>query len=90
MEQTNPYIKQFPELFRGKKILYVHGFGSSGSSGTVARLREVLPGANVVAPDLPIHPEEALAMLPSPLCFVHPLNRCRLFGEAEIATLAWY
>ena len=63
MEQTNPYIKQFPELFRGKKILYVHGFGSSGSSGTVARLREVLPGANVVAPDLPIHPEEALAML---------------------------
>ena len=63
MEQANPYIKQFPELFRGKKILYVHGFGSSGSSGTVARLREVLPGADVVAPDLPIHPEEALTLL---------------------------
>lgn len=63
MEQANPYIKQFPELFRSKKILYVHGFGSSGSSGTVARLREVLPEAEVTAPDLPIHPEEALTLL---------------------------
>ena len=59
----NPYIKQFPELFAGKTILYVHGFGSSGQSGTVSRLREVLPEANIVAPDLPIHPEEALALL---------------------------
>jgi len=59
----HPYIKQFPELFAGKTILYVHGFGSSGQSGTVSRLREVLPEANIVAPDLPIHPEEALALL---------------------------
>ena len=36
------YIKQFPELFRGKKVMYVHGFGSSGQSGTVTRIREVL------------------------------------------------
>ena len=57
------YIKQFPELFAGKKILYVHGFGSSGQSGTVHRLRQVLPEAIVIAPDLPIHPEEALALL---------------------------
>ena len=39
MEQTNQYIKQFPELFSGKKIMYVHGFGSSGQSGTVSRIR---------------------------------------------------
>ena len=32
MEQTSQYIKQFPELMKGKKILYVHGFGSSGQS----------------------------------------------------------
>ena len=63
MEQTNQYIKQFPELMKGKKILYVHGFGSSGQSGTVTRIREVLPNTTVVAPDLPIEPEEAMALL---------------------------
>ena len=59
----NPYIKQFPELFAGKTVLYVHGFGSSGQSGTVQRLRTVLPQARIVAPDLPLHPEEAMALL---------------------------
>jgi len=59
----NPYIKQFPELMSGKTVLYVHGFGSSGQSGTVARLRQVMPNAHVVAPDLPVHPEEALQLL---------------------------
>ena len=59
MEQQNIYIKQFAELFKGKKIMYVHGFASSGQSGTVSRIRQVLPGATVVAPDLPIHPQEA-------------------------------
>lgn len=61
--ETNSYIKQFPGLMKGKKILYVHGFGSSGQSGTVTRIREVLPGATVIAPDLPLHPEEAMALL---------------------------
>ena len=63
MEQTNPYIKQFPDLMKGKKILYVHGFGSSGQSGTVTRIREVLPSAEVIAPDLPIRPQEAMDLL---------------------------
>jgi len=63
MEQQNPYIKQFHDLFEGKKILYVHGFGSSGQSGTAKRIREVLPNAQVVAPDLPIRPQEALDLL---------------------------
>ena len=63
MEQVNQYIKQFPELFEGKTIMYVHGFGSSGQSGTVSRIRQVLPEARIVAPDLPIHPEEALQLL---------------------------
>lgn len=55
-------MQQYP-LFQNKKILYVHGFGSSGQSGTVTRIREVLPQATVIAPDLPIHPEEAMALL---------------------------
>lgn len=63
MEQTNPYIKQFPELFKGKKIMYVHGFASSGQSGTVTRIREVFPNATVIAPDLPIRPQEAMDLL---------------------------
>ncbi len=45
------------------KILYVHGFGSSGRSGTVKHLREMMPEATVVAPDLPIHPHEAMELL---------------------------
>jgi hypothetical protein len=63
MEQANPYIKQFPDLMKGKKIMYVHGFGSSGQSGTVTRLRTVLPGATVIAPDLPVQPAEAMTLL---------------------------
>ena len=59
----NPYIKQFPELMEGKTVLYVHGFGSSGQSGTVTRLRTVMPNARVLAPDLPVDPNEAIALL---------------------------
>ena len=44
----------------GKKIMYVHGFGSSGQSGTVTLLRTLMPAATVIAPDLPLHPAEAL------------------------------
>ena len=43
--------------------MYVHGFGSSGQSGTVTRIREVFPNAIVIAPDLPIHPQEAMDLL---------------------------
>ena len=63
MVTENPYIKQFTDLMAGKTELYVHGFASSGQSGTVRRLHEVLPEARVIAPDLPIHPHEALALL---------------------------
>ena len=65
MMTENPYIKQFPQLMAGKTVLYVHGFASSGQSGTVARLREVMPQAKVIAPDLPVHPQEAIALLHS-------------------------
>ena len=52
-----------PALFAGKKILYVHGFASSGASGTVGRMRLLLPQATVIAPDLPVDPHEALQLL---------------------------
>lgn len=59
----NPYIKQFPDLMRGKTIMYNHGFGSSAQSGTVSLIRQTFPSARVVAHDIPLHPEEALAFL---------------------------
>ena len=46
-----------------KKILYVHGFASSGCSGTVLYLRKQLPDWKVIAPDLPIDPFEAIELL---------------------------
>ena len=48
---------------RNKKLMYVHGFASSGSSGTVMTLRRHLTGWRVVAPDLPVDPFEALELL---------------------------
>ena len=63
MNSGNPYVKQFPDLMAGKTVLYCHGFASSGQSGTVSRLRTVMPQAKVIAPDLPLHPVEAIALL---------------------------
>ncbi len=59
----NKYVKQFPDLMVGKKVMYVHGFGSSAQSGTVRRLREVLCSATVIAEDMPLHPQEAIDLL---------------------------
>lgn len=43
--------------------MYVHGFASSGNSGTVMALRRHLEGWQVIAPDLPVDPFEALELL---------------------------
>lgn len=59
----NSYIKQFPDLMAGKKIMYVHGFMSSGQSGTVKLLQGLLPKASVIAEDIPLHPEEGMELL---------------------------
>jgi len=52
-----------PALMSGKTILFVHGFASSGRSGTARALRTLLPEADVLAPDLPVDPHEAMALL---------------------------
>lgn len=52
-----------PALMSGKTILFVHGFASSGRSGTARALRTLLPEAEVLAPDLPVDPHEAMALL---------------------------
>ena len=45
------------------KRVYFHGFASSGASGTVELLRKLLPEVDVVAPDIPVDPAEALPFL---------------------------
>lgn len=45
------------------KIIYFHGFGSSGASGTVEMLRKLLPEDEILAPDIPVDPLEALPFL---------------------------
>lgn len=45
------------------KLIYFHGFGSSGASGTVELLRKLLPEWEVVAPDIPVDPLEAMPFL---------------------------
>ena len=57
------YIKQFPDVMAGKKVMYVHGFASSAQSGTVRRLRQVLCNAEIIAEDIPLHPQEAIDLL---------------------------
>lgn len=45
------------------KLIYFHGFGSSGAGSTVNTLRELLPEWTVIAPDIPVDPKEALPFL---------------------------
>lgn len=45
------------------KIIYFHGFGSSGATGTAEILRRLMPEAEVISPDIPVDPEEALPYL---------------------------
>ena len=45
------------------KIIYFHGFASSGASGTVQLLRQMLPEVEIVAPDIPVDPAEGLPFL---------------------------
>ena len=45
------------------KLIYFHGFGSSAASGTIRTLREKLPDFDVIAPDIPVDPAEALPLL---------------------------
>ncbi len=46
-------------------LLYIHGFASAGSTGTAIQLRETLyeHGVQVLSPDIPVMPLEAIAML---------------------------
>lgn len=46
-----------------RKIIYLHGFASSGCSGTVQLLRARFRHDQVLAPDIPLDPAEGLPFL---------------------------
>lgn len=48
-----------------KTILYLHGFAGSGASGTATSMRNALfeHQIKVIAPDIPVMPEEAMTFL---------------------------
>ncbi len=48
-----------------KTLLYLHGFASSGATGTATSLRNALYeyGVQVIAPDIPVMPADALPFL---------------------------
>lgn len=45
------------------KILFIHGFASSGAYKMASSLRTLFAPCEVIAPDVPIDPQEALEML---------------------------
>lgn len=45
------------------KIIYFHGYASSGATGTAETLRRLLPDVEILSPDIPVDPQEALPYL---------------------------
>jgi len=54
------------------KILFIHGLASSGAYKMASSLRILLKGSEVIAPDVPIGPQEALDLLEGICQSEHP------------------
>ena len=69
-----------------KKILFLHGFFASGSCIPAQALRQAFTGkAEVLTPDLPLHPKEALTFIKE-ICKQE--KPCVLVGNSNGAFLA--
>ena len=55
-----------------KNIIYFHGLSSSGNSGTGRHIKELFPEENVITPDIPVSPQEALSFLKGLLSNLDP------------------
>lgn len=77
-----------------KKILFLHGFTSSGSCEIAETLRAELNGiADIVAPDIPLHPFKALEMLKD-ICSDESFDlvvgsSCGAFYGQQLVSLTW-
>lgn len=89
-----------PHLFEGllhtkmilvqRKVLFLHGFFASGQCIPAVALREGLDGkAEVISPDLPIHPKEAKAFITNLCKEIKPDllvgNSCGSFYAQQVA-----
>ena len=75
-----------------RKILFLHGFFASGQCVPAVALREAFEGEmEVVTPDLPIHPKEAIAFIRELIEREKPDvlvgNSCGSFYAQQLATL---
>ena len=75
-----------------KKILFLHGFFASGQCQPALALRETFAGkAEVVSPDLPMHPKEALALVRNVIDYKRPDvlvgNSCGAFYVQMVASV---
>ena len=68
-----------------KTIVFLHGFGSSGSTMTADYLRMKLPEIEVISPDIPLDPKLALREL-NKLC--HDVNPDVIIGTSMGAMYA--
>ena len=55
----------FSYLCTVKKVLYIHGFASAGSTGSATQMRNHLypKGVQVISPDVPVEPIKAIGFL---------------------------
>lgn len=59
------FARDLEEPIQVKKVLYIHGFASAGSTGSATQMRNHLypKGVQVISPDVPVDPLEARQML---------------------------
>ena len=57
-----------------KTLMYIHGFASSGATGSATNMRTAIypQGVQVIAPDVPVMPAEALPFLRQQVLDVQP------------------
>ena len=56
-----------------KYIVYVHGLSSSGATTSVRALQQGLPQYQVIAPDMPMNPQDAIQLLKKVCLLFRPL-----------------
>ncbi len=55
------------------KIIYVHGLSSSGATASAQNIQALLPQYQVVAPDMPLPPQQALQLLTDLVAELQPV-----------------
>ena len=57
------YKDNLPRTAEPFNMVYFHGFASSGATRTAELLRKIFPSSEILSPDIPVDPAEALPYL---------------------------